>query len=188
MAKRSDDVALDKGIECTNVVGVREEVTPTHVNRGRLEFADRNVCEREKSKPSNGIWPICSAPDKTSTRCPRLAASRRGTQQEFKVVGEDGLARSEEMLPHMLLAFKALHPAKGATLETDLAALGSADEKATKFLEVFRDTRVSKGRFAQELADLLDNSALSTAAVPTYIRNALEHLGVVVRDPPDEHD
>ena len=55
------------------------------------------------------------------------------------------------------------------------------EEKATKFLEVFIDKSVSKGRFAQELAGALEECDLDADAVPTYIRNALKHLGVLQR-------
>ncbi len=96
-----------------------------------------------------------------------------------EITFEHELARSEEMLPHMVSAFKTLHPVKGTTLDAALGALASPDERASAFLEVFTDTRVSKGHFAQELAETLATTELSKFAVPVYIRNALEHLGVI---------
>jgi putative ATP-dependent endonuclease of the OLD family len=73
-----------------------------------------------------------------------------------EITFEHELARSEALLPHVLVAFKELHPQIGATLEKDLAALQSPDDKATEFLRVFLEKKVSKGRFAQELAEVLD--------------------------------
>ncbi len=73
-----------------------------------------------------------------------------------EITFEHDLARSEAILPHMLAAFKELHPQIGASLENDLAAIQSADEKATEFLRVFLEKKVSKGRFAQELAEILE--------------------------------
>lgn len=73
-----------------------------------------------------------------------------------EITFEHELARSESLLPHMLTAFKELHPQIGAKLENDLAALQSADDKANEFLRVFLEKKVSKGRFAQELAEILE--------------------------------
>ena len=92
---------------------------------------------------------------------------------------EHELARSEMLLPHMVSALKELHPIIGATLETELAPLATVEEKATKFLDVFIEKSVSKGRFAQELAGILAECNLGANAVPDYIRNALRHLGVL---------
>ena len=92
---------------------------------------------------------------------------------------EHELARSDKLLPHMVSAFKELHSSTGATLETELAVLATAEEKAAKFLEIFLAKSVSKGRFAQELAGILAECDLGADAVPDYIRNALNHLGVL---------
>ncbi len=96
-----------------------------------------------------------------------------------EITFEHELARSDAMLPHMIAAFRELHPRTGKTLERDLAVLESADDKASAFLSVFLASRVSKGRFAQELAGAMDGCDLGPQVVPTYIRNALMHLGVV---------
>ena len=96
-----------------------------------------------------------------------------------EITFEHELARSQLLLPHMVSAFKELHPIIGATLETDLSALATIEEKATKFLDVFDEKSVSKGRFAQELAGILAECDLGANAVPGYIRNALRHLGVL---------
>jgi len=99
-----------------------------------------------------------------------------------EITFEHELARSEAILPHMVSAFKNLHPVKGAELESKLAGLRSSDEKANEFLKIFRDTRVLKGQFAQELAGILDMNKLPPEAVPKYIRRALVHLGVIDGD------
>ena len=96
-----------------------------------------------------------------------------------EITFEHELARSEMLLPHMVSALKELHPNIGATLEAELAALATVEEKATKFLDVFIERSVSKGRFAQELAGVLAECDLEANAVPNYIRNALRHLGVL---------
>ncbi len=101
---------------------------------------------------------------------------------------EHELSRSDAILPYMISAFKEIHPIKGATLEADLAALGSAEEKAQEFLGVFLDMRVSKGRFAQELAGILEEQKLSGEAVPMYIRNALAYLGVISQEADGGHN
>ena len=96
-----------------------------------------------------------------------------------EITFEHELARSEMLLPHMVSALKELHPNIGATLETELAAFATVEEKAAKFLDVFIEKSVSKGRFAQELAGILAECNLGANAVPDYIRNALRHLGVL---------
>lgn len=96
-----------------------------------------------------------------------------------EITFEHELARSDELLPLIVGAFKTLHPSKGKKLELSIASLPSGDEKANKFYEVFLETGTSKGRFAQELALLLDGASISSAAVPKYIVKALEYLGVV---------
>ena len=97
-----------------------------------------------------------------------------------EVTFEHELARSEMLLPHMVTALKALHPRIGATLEFEIESLDTVDERAGKFLEVFVGKSVSKGHFAQELAQLLAERDLGAKAVPDYIRNALSHLGVLL--------
>ena len=104
-----------------------------------------------------------------------------------EITFEHELARSEMLLPHMVSALKELHPRLGATLEIELAALATVEEKATKFLHVFIEKSVSKGRFAQELAGILVGCNLVANAVPDYIRDALRHLGVLSEAASDGH-
>ena len=104
-----------------------------------------------------------------------------------EITFEYELARSEVMLPHMVAALKELHPLIGAALETELAAFATAEEKATKFLEVFIEKPVSKGRFAQELAELLAECDLGPDAVPDYIHKALKHLRILGEGADDGH-
>ena len=92
---------------------------------------------------------------------------------------EHELARSETLFPHMMSALKELHPIIGAMLETEVAEFATVEEKATRFLRVFTERSVSKGRFAQELAEILAEVNIGADAVPDYIRNALRHLGAL---------
>ncbi len=96
-----------------------------------------------------------------------------------EITFEHELARSDAILPHMITAFKVLHPRRGAILESELAALESADDRATALLSALSASRVPKGQFAQELAGAMDGCHLGRDAVPTYIRNAMNHLGVL---------
>ena len=104
-----------------------------------------------------------------------------------EITFEHELARSEMLLPHMVSALKELHPIIGAALETELAALATVDDKATKFSNVFIEKSVSKGRFAQELAEILAGSNIGANAVPDYIHNAFRHLGVLSEAANDGH-
>jgi len=102
-----------------------------------------------------------------------------------EITFEHELARSDALLPHMISAFKTLHPRKGAALETALETLQSADDRANEFLKAFLETRVSKGRFAQELAGILEECEIEANAVPHYIRNVLKHLGILGQEAND---
>ena len=104
-----------------------------------------------------------------------------------EITFEHELARSEMLLPHMVSALKELHPNIGAKLETELEALATIEDKAAKFLDAFIKKSVSKGRFAQELAGILEECSLGANAVPDYIRNALRHLGVLNEAANDDH-
>ena len=104
-----------------------------------------------------------------------------------EITFEHELARSEMLFPQMVSALQELHPIIGTTLETELATVATVEEKATRFLEVFIEKSVSKGRFAQELAGILAESSLGANAVPVYIRSALRHLGVLSGAEDDDH-
>ena len=105
-----------------------------------------------------------------------------------EITFEHELARSDAMLSHMIAAFKELHPKVGATLERDLGALESADDRANAFLSAFLVSKVSKGQFAQELAGAIDGCELGPEAVPIYIHNALRHLEVLREEANDGLD
>jgi putative ATP-dependent endonuclease of the OLD family len=92
---------------------------------------------------------------------------------------EHELARHEAILGLMLTAFKALHPIKGAQVESSISDIAPADARASEFLRVFKETRTSKGAFAQELATLLEDAQLPATVVPEYIRRAFQFLGVI---------
>jgi putative ATP-dependent endonuclease of OLD family len=92
---------------------------------------------------------------------------------------EHELARSTEILPLMLDAFEILHPITGKELKASIGELESSDKKADTFLDAFIKARTSKGSFAQELAVLVEASSVKSEAIPNYIRNVLEYLGVV---------
>jgi putative ATP-dependent endonuclease of OLD family len=105
---------------------------------------------------------------------------------------EHELARSPELLPFILTAFKTLHPISGAKLGTLIGRLGTANEKADEFLEEFLRCKTSKGEFAQELAGRLEErlsnpeqGPITATAVPKYIRDALEFLKVLPPTNPD---
>ncbi len=96
-----------------------------------------------------------------------------------QITFEHELALSPTLLPLMLIAFESLYPINGAALSKMIATLETNEEKADAFLKEFLRNRTSKGKFAQELAGLLEKSNLSAAAAPQYICEALLHLGVV---------
>lgn len=100
-----------------------------------------------------------------------------------EITFEHELARSSGILPLMLQAFTILHPIKGNSLKDAVDKLGSDDEKADIFQAAFSETKTSKGRFAQELALLLEASNLQADAVPNYILAAFKFLGVIKNGP-----
>jgi len=96
-----------------------------------------------------------------------------------EITFEHELARSEDILLLMLKVFEDIHPIKGKELNSIISELDSTDEKADAFLEMFLNTKTSKGRFAQELATLLELSNLESDVVPSYIIEILKFLGVI---------
>ena len=103
-----------------------------------------------------------------------------------EITFEHELARSPEILPLMLEAFEILHPINGKKLKEDMHGLPTADDKADAFLSEFLRNKTSKGRFAQELAELLDGSEIQADEVPHYIQEVLKFLGVITIEVPDE--
>jgi len=96
-----------------------------------------------------------------------------------QITFEHELACSPKILPFMLNAYELLHPTNGAALKITLESLGTDEEKAESFLKEFLQNQTSKGKFAQELAGLLEEATDLTAdTVPQYIRNAFLYLGV----------
>jgi len=96
-----------------------------------------------------------------------------------EITFEHELARSARILPLLLEAFEIMHPINGKALKEAVGGLDSEDKKADVFLAAFLQNRTSKGRFAQELAALLETSSLQAEAVPNYILEALTFLGVI---------
>lgn len=103
-----------------------------------------------------------------------------------EITFEHELARSSKLLPLMLDAFEMLHPTNGKNLKETIDGLTAADEKANAFLTEFLRNKTSKGRFAQELAELLESSELQADVVPRYIQKVLKFLGVIKTEVPDE--
>lgn len=96
-----------------------------------------------------------------------------------EITFEHELARSTTLLPLMLDAYERLHPTNGKELKANIAGLTSNDSKADAFLAEFLRTKTSKGRFAQEVAALIDVADLKADAVPYYIQEVLRFLGVI---------
>ena len=95
-----------------------------------------------------------------------------------EITFEHELARNPPLLALMLDALTVLHPQIGAEVRNGLGAIAGNDAKAGFFYEeVFKKRDTSKGRFAQELAELIETKPISANDVPVYIREALQFLG-----------
>ena len=149
-------------------------------------------------------------PSATATGLKENEAKIPNLRVEFcEITFEHELARSPGLLPFMIKAFRGLRPTLGSTLETTIDDLRTDDEKANLFRKEFLRSKISKGEFAQELAELLDKSFekqrnanetsswlcsqteaeyLSIDAVPQYIRDALEFLGVINKSNANERE
>jgi putative ATP-dependent endonuclease of OLD family len=135
--------------------------------------------------------------DTGKTGTPSAAASGLKAQEadilnlrvEFsQITFEHELARSPTLLPFMLDTYETLHPTNGAALKATIAGLGSDEEKADAFLTELLRNKTSKGKYAQELAGLLEGAELALDAVPKYIRDALLYLGVTKNEELNEAD
>lgn len=97
---------------------------------------------------------------------------------------EHELARKPALLPRMISALKALHPQVGDLVENGLNGMIGDDARADYFYtQVFEERETSKGRFAQELAQMFEDNPILDSDVPEYIVKALKHLGVVTNEP-----
>jgi putative ATP-dependent endonuclease of OLD family len=103
-----------------------------------------------------------------------------------EITFEHELARSPAILSLMLKAVEELHPTIGKNLKEVISKIISADEKANTFLEEFLDKKISKGRFSQELASLMEDSDLQVTSIPKYILEALIFLNVIKVEVADE--
>ena len=113
---------------------------------------------------------------------------------------EHELALSATLLPFMIEAFRRLKPTLASNLIKIIDDLRTDEEKADAFFEEFSRSKTSKGEFSQELAELLaeafeiqrkatgtfswifsqtEAEHLLIDAIPQYIRDALEFLGVI---------
>lgn len=105
-----------------------------------------------------------------------------------QITFEHELASSPTLLPFLLDTFESLHPTNGAVLKTTVAGLKTNEERTDAFYDEFLRNRTSKGKFAQELAGLLEEADLTKDAVPKYIRNALLYLNVTKNEELNEPD
>lgn len=123
---------------------------------------------------------IGDPPSATATGLKTKEADIPNLRVEYsEITFEHELARSAGILPLMLEAFEIMYPVIGKSLKVAVDKLDSGDKKADAFLTAFIQSRTSKGRFAQELAALLETSSLQAEAVPNYILAALTFLGVI---------
>jgi putative ATP-dependent endonuclease of OLD family len=124
----------------------------------------------------------------TSSATAQELKAKEATIQNLRVelserTFEHELARQPALLIRMIAALKRLHPNVGATIEDGLGALVGNDARADYFYtQVFKDRETSKGQFAQELAQTLEDNLILKNDVPDYILRALEHLGVVINE------
>jgi putative ATP-dependent endonuclease of OLD family len=106
-----------------------------------------------------------------------------------QITFEHELACSASILPFMLNAYESLHSINGKKLKSTIEGLGTDEEKADAFLKEFIRNNTSKGKFAQELAGLLEEASnLAAEAVPQYIRNAFLYLHVTKNEEPNAPD
>ncbi|MGB2965827.1 MAG: AAA family ATPase [Phycisphaerae bacterium] len=182
LAKISGGSLKDSAVSVLNVDGINFNAFLPLLGEGRLRVPVAILTDGDAGE-------IGGEPSATATGLKAHEATVPNLRVEMsEITFEHELARHPEVFPHMLTAFKALHPAKGAALEAEVRDIASADGKATRFLEAFLETKVSKGHFAQELAAALEVADLPKDAVPNYIRNALTFLGVIAENETDEPD
>ncbi len=89
---------------------------------------------------------------------------------------EHELAKTPALLKLMLSAYSTLHPVKGLKLSELILPLlpENGDHNANVFLDYFKSGNTSKGRYAQELAQLIDDCDIDDSLVPEYIANAVK--------------
>lgn len=164
----------ESAVTVVNADGINFNAFIPLFGEGRLRIPVAILTDGDASKIGGEMSTSAARLKKLESKVPNLVI------EMSEITFEHELARSAALLPHMVTAFKELHPRKGAELENALLSAESADEKADAFHHVFSTTtRLSKGQFAQELAAVLEECDLEPDSVPQYVRNALAHLGVL---------
>ena len=174
LAKIAGGSLKDSAVTVLNVEGLNFNAFLPLFGEGRLNFPTAILTDGDAPSVNGLPSPAATGlKDRESDiSCLRVEIATRTFEHE--------LARSSQLFPFMLDAFESLHPRKSRELRDACNAVTSYDQKADVFLGYLLDTKTSKGEFAQELATRLDASdMLEVEAVPTYIRNALQFLGVI---------
>ena len=127
---------------------------------------------------AKGLYPKAHDAIKVSDNTAKMKKSEDAFVKVFHGVKtlEYDLALHADNRAAMLTALKELHPKIGAALQIDVdAAADDASKARVLFCGMFEraQNNVQKGRFAQALAQTLEDGAACT--VPAYIRDAVTH-------------
>jgi putative ATP-dependent endonuclease of OLD family len=180
LAKIAGGSLKDSAVTVLNADGINFNAFLPLLGEGRLGLPVAILTDGDDTNKEG-------TPSATATGLKAQEGEIPNLRVEFcQITFEHELACSPELLPLMLKAYKSMHPIKGVALETDIQALGSDEEKADKFFSEFLESKTSKGRFAQELAGLIENAGLAADSVPQYIRDVLLFLGVINNEDFDE--
>lgn len=136
------------------------------------------VDEPADGTEAKALYPKADEPIKVSNNTAKMKKQEDAFVKVFHGVKtlEYDLALYADNRAAMLTALKELHPKIGAGLEIAVdAAADDASKARVLFSGMFERTQnnVQKGRFAQALAQTLEDGAACT--VPAYIRDAVTH-------------
>jgi putative ATP-dependent endonuclease of the OLD family len=173
LAKIAGGSLKESSVTVLNADGINFNAFLPLFGEGRLNFPVAILTDGDAGK-------IGGTPSPTTIQLKAKEGEIHNLRVEYsEITFEHELARSATILPFMLEAFKKLHPINGKDLQLNIDRMTFSDEKADAFLDEFRKSKTSKGRYAQELAALLDGATLMEDAVPLYIKKAFKFLDVI---------
>ncbi|MFC3909667.1 ATP-dependent endonuclease [Legionella dresdenensis] len=171
-AKRIGINLKEKSVSIVNVQGLNFDAFLSILSEG-IEIPCAVITD---SDPQKDFYPTAT---EIVTSSPTASALKDKETNLIKVflsqkTFEYDLALYPDNLPTLTKAFKACHCQVGHKLEAELDTIEDSFEKTKMFFSYFNNSCRSKGEFAQELANLLEENINFT--VPNYIINAIKYI------------
>ncbi len=172
-AKTMDIELKEKSVSIVNVQGLNFDAFLSILSEKGIQIPCAVITD---SDPSKDNYPTAQEIVISSPTAIALKAKETDLIKVFlsQKTFEYDLALYPENLPVLIKAFKTCHPRVGEDLEARLQSAPNNLEKTKMFFSSFIHSCRSKGEFAQELSNLLEEN--TSFIVPDYILNAINFI------------